>query len=202
MSLQTLAQNLLWIPLIFYYIAVFPQLIKNFYAKSTDGISTQSVLMFHVALLFMLPYAYFMRLPLAYRVIIPLQTSNSIMLVSQLFWYHPIGMRTWRVPLAIAWLASGCMMLVGCLYPTAIGNLAGWTGVCLMALYQLPQINLMWHRKSTHGLSKIWICINVIGALIEGVIGFILHVPLQTMLSIARRFSLNGMQLYQFYRYR
>jgi len=202
--MQEIARALLWIPLTIYLLANIPQVVKNYKRKSLHGISLTMLVMFYTGVAFSLPYIYFLNLPLAYKVLIPIQAMFMITIAGQAYYYSHSNYQK-NIILKLYGVSSFLALSLSCAgfyYPYQAGSLAGWILAILLSTNQIPQIIKMWRSKKIGSYSLGHVSLSTSAALTELTIAFILGLPIQSILNTSRNLFFRFIQLYQFWRYR
>lgn len=204
--LSTQAAHLvLWVTLTLFVFANIPQILKNNRLRSTTGLSFYMLYLFHTGALLYLPYSYFLNLPMAFKVLLPLQVTFLSIMVGQSYLYAPTQhyrSRVIRVH-SITLLFVLLLTLYGVLVSSYLaGHTAGWIALVCLGSWQVPQMVKMWRSQSTHGYSLYSVVMSFIAALCGVIASIILRLPPQNVLNSGRNVLFRLVQFYQFYRYR
>lgn len=201
---KTLIEHLLWIPLLLFASSQLPQIKKNFDLQSTRGLSLFHIYMFFAGLCFCTVYAHLLNLPFPYRIMLPLNLFFRSLIGFQAYFYAISTSIKLQIALIhiIVLLLSFLLLLIGQEQPYLIGNMAGWCGIMLLALNQIPQIFKIWKSQSVEGYSITHVRLSLGAVVLELIIALLLHLPPQNIINNLRNIFLRILQLYQFWRYK
>lgn len=202
-DLQTIMRALLWVAYVLYVFCFIPQVFTNIERKSTAGLSNTTIFIYFYGYLIEILYAFFLGLPLALKVMIPVGAAVAGTLVVQRLYYDPGPQHRHRV-FAIYGTAMGsvgALMLLGQWYPFFTGNLAGWIGTIMWLVYQIPQVVKVQQAKSVEGFNFLFIVIAIIGAVIEIAAGIIIPLPPQAVFNGSRGLLFCSIFIWQFWMY-
>lgn len=193
-----------WVPVIFFFIGPWAQIIRNYKAKDTGGLSHRSVFLVASGLSCIVLYNFFMWLPLAYRVMHPLILSTWLVLAWQEYIYRANKQLRRRMRIAYGALAVAMptIFMWGQTDPLRFGMIMGWSAALLLATFQIPQVLKNSQNKSVKGLSYLYLSILSLGSFVEMCIAFWLMLPLQSVLNGVRGVSFYIIFVYQYLRYR
>jgi uncharacterized protein with PQ loop repeat len=200
---HTLLQVSLWVAQFFYFACFIPQIITNFRAKSGAGVSDLLLVLYFNAYLFLLFYIYGLNLPIAYRVMVPLQTLATIVLVAQRIYYQT---GTAAKKLLLLYSVNTVLFLffipVALRNPIAIGIPFGWASFCSGLISQAPQVVKIHYQKSVAGFSFGFVFLVAVAAAIEFAAAILAPLPLPTLFSALRGMVMMGIMSLQFVWYR
>ncbi|MGD1997427.1 MAG: PQ-loop repeat-containing protein [Candidatus Dependentiae bacterium] len=187
-DLQTIMRGLLWVAYVLYVFCFVPQVLTNIERKSTAGVSNATIFIYFYGYLIEVLYAYFLGLPLALRVMIPVGAGVAGTLVLQRFYYDPDPWLRFRAAIiyATALMAVLLLAVLGVWYPWVTGHLAGWVGTIMWFIYQIPQAWKVYKTKSVEGFNFFFIIIAIVGAVIEIIAGILIPLPPQAVFNGSR----------------
>ena len=139
------------------------------------------------AYLFMLYYIFCMRLPFAYRLMVPIHAFACLILVLQRLYYDktPQAKRFWMLyALNIAFFLV--FLPVAFKDPLWLGGIFGWCTFGLSVVNLLPQIFKIYREKSVSGFSLGFILFTGFAAALEATGGFLANLPMQTSVNAVR----------------
>lgn len=174
-------QACLWGVQIFYASSFIPQIITNYKRKSSDKIS--AIMLFCVlnAVGCAILYAYLLALPLAFKIILPLQAILILILILQKFHYDERpNNRAWHI-LGFNLIGFFIAAFLSLFDRVTMGAFFGWISFALSIFTQVPQIIKFYHKKSTEGFNILFILFVLIAALLELNAAFFIHLPPQTI---------------------
>jgi len=177
----------MWAAQIFYVLCYFPQIIKNFQCKFGRGISDWMLLGYFWCLVAVVYYVFLYNLPLAYKILPPLQLVAIIILVFQRLLYDEF---TQTKPY---WVLYGSSMLGSLMFipiasknPLEVGWGAGWLMFIIACIYQLPQIIKIFKQKNVVGFSLLFVVFLFIASAIEFTTAWVIGLPIQTLFTAFR----------------
>lgn len=193
----------MWAAQLFYVLCYIPQIFKNFQCKSGRGISDLMLLGYYWCLVAVLYYVFLCDLPLAYRLLPPVQFAAVIVLILQRLLYEPFAQtkKFW-----LLYGGSACISLA--FMPIALTNvlwfgwLAGWAMFIIACVYQLPQIIKIFRKKSVDGFSIYFVLFLLIASFVELVTSVLLGLPIQTLFTALRGVIVCLIWLGQFWLYK
>lgn len=193
-----------WIPFTIYYFSGIPQILLNYKNRSTSGLSYRMVFFDYTGAMSTTIYTFLLMLPFACRVMEPLCMVNISTLVFQCFYYCREKEARYFLFASYAALhmVTGVMLVVAWWYPLEIGNAMGWISVVVQLFTQLPQILKNKARRSVKGLSFAYISLLGFAGLLEVIITFMLHLPIQNLLNGIRAVGYYLILCGQFYWFR
>lgn len=204
MTLVEIANLVVWFPLILSMFANFPQIVKNWYLKTTMGISSFALLILYINVYTNNMYVFYLWLPYQYRLVMPIMWVSIILMVLQTYIYGKTveeknAVLRIYVPLTVALVA---MAIAGIWYPYEIGHAGGW--ICFMGgiACRFPQIYKNFKEKSMYGYSLIKVIIATIAACVSLFVSVVLALPLQSILSGLSAIGYRSVQLSQYWFYR
>lgn len=148
-------------------------------------------------------YIFSWNLPLAYKIITPLETLAVFILIGQHL-YHD---RATNHKL-LHWLYLANILILVAFIPWAMqnplqcGNIFGWLTFVLSAINQLPQVVKIFYEKSVRGFSFMFVLFGGIGAISELISSIALSLPIQTIINALRGFIIFLVFCLQFIWYR
>src|SRR3990170_2460551 len=145
----------MWASMTFYFVCFIPQIIKNFKLKSGSGVSEFLLLLYLNSYLFLMFYIFGLSLPLAYRILVPLQGLATVVLIVQRLYYEPVLRLIGLYIVNIGVFASAIPLVLK--NPVEIGPLAGWLAFAVMLFNQLPQAIKVYREKSVAGFSFMFV---------------------------------------------
>lgn len=202
-TMQELATHIiLLLAQLCYFGCLIPQIITNYRQKSGAGVSSFLLIGYLNAYLFLIFYVFCMDLPLPYKVMVPLQTIATCILVAQRLYYDPNpGIKKF-------WGLYGLNILIflpavpyALCSPLELGHVFGWCSFVLAVVNQLPQVVKIHQEKSVAGFNFLFVLFTTAGALLEIAASCITYLPLQTKLMAWRAIILFFIFSWQFYRY-
>lgn len=194
---------LLWLSLTFYTVCFFPQIVKNYRAKSTEGLSDLFLLSYYIAYGAMLYYIFHCNLTLPYKIILPIEMTVLTSMIMQKLYYHGFAQNKWFF---IQFLSLNAIMIG--LYPISLycpyefGMAGGWVAFVFFAIYPIPQVLKLYRTKSVEGFSFGFISVQALAFLSEGIVAVIKQLPLPTLFMVAKGFVFYAIFSYQFWLYR
>ncbi len=203
-SLETLSVIGMWLAQLVYVFVYIPQIITNFKNKTGHGLSDLMLLGYFNALVAVVYYVFSCNLPLAYRLLAPIQIVFIIVLIGQRLIYDKDKTATrpyW-------FLYGGNMMGALAVFPLSInhplevGIGAGWTMFVLSLLNQMPQVMKIFREKSVAGFSIFFALLTLMAGSIEFLTALVVGLPIQTLLSALRGVLFGLVWLVQFKLYR
>ncbi len=180
-------QILVWTAQILYLLCFIPQIIENYRLKTGKGLSDFFLLAYLNTFIALFYYIFCLNLPMAYKVLVPTQGLAGLILIIQRLYYNntPESKFYGFVYLANI-LAAALFLLPAIINPVYIGHLFGLVSFILILINQLPQVIKVISDKSVKGFSYFFVLITAIAAATELYTAFILHLPMQTILSASR----------------
>ena len=202
-SPDVLVQSGFWFAQLFYFFCFVPQIVANMRHKSGTGVSELLLIGYLNAYLFLLFYIFCMDLPLAYKVLVPLQTVATLILIIQRLYYdRSEGVKRLRIMYA---LNVGVFLLaipVALKNPYMLGAVFGWLTFTFSLFNQLPQVFKIHRTKSVVGFSYFFVLFTGVAAVCETIVAFMAHLPLQTCFCALRGVALFVIFTLQFLLYR
>ena len=192
-----------WIPVTFFFIGPWAQIIQNYRTKNTQGVSHRSVFLICTGLSFIVIYNFFMHLPLAYRVMHPLVLLTWLTMALQEYVYSKNARIRTNMQRSYGALAVGAIafFIWGRCNPLEYGAIAGWIGALFLAVFQAPQVVKNLKRRSVEGLSLTYLSVLAVGSSVELSIAYWKLLPLQSVLNAVRGIGFYLVFVYQFVRY-
>jgi uncharacterized protein with PQ loop repeat len=179
--------NLVWLAQILYTICFIPQIWENYTVKSGKGLSDYFLLAYLNTYVTLIYYVFCLGLPLAYKVLNPLQCAATIIVIIQRLYYNNSpGSKFYRNIYVINIFGSLLFLPLAYCYPSIIGHVFGWISFFIILLNQMPQVVKLIRTKSVAGFSYLFVLITTVAALTELYAGLMLGLPMQTVLSAAR----------------
>lgn len=201
-SFQQWLEVSLWTAQLFYFACFVPQIFTNYKTKSGHGVSLFLLIGYLNAYLFLLFYVFCMDLPSAYKIMVPLQSVATLILIMQRLFYDPTT--TTKQWLLYA-LNIGIFMFVipyALKDPFFIGIPFGWMNFIFSVFNQLPQVFKIHREKSVIGFNFLFVLFTGVAALIETIAAIAAHLPIQTKFSAVRGVVLAVIFCWQFILYR
>jgi len=176
----------LWTSQICYLICFIPQIITNFRMKSGKGISEFLLICYLNTYLFFMFYIFGLHLPMAYKIIVPLQALATIVLIAQRMYYDPSEFTNkWF------WYVSNVFLFAFIVpyafkEPLVVAFPFGWITFGLSLVNQLPQVVKIYQEKSVVGFSFLFVVFTGFAAFVETIAVFAAHLPLQSIVMALR----------------
>ena len=193
---------LMWVALIGYFVCLVPQIMTNFKFKSGTAISEFMLLGYLNAYLFLMFYIFGVKLPLAYRIMVPAALIATIILIVQRLYYDSTASRR----LYVLYLGNILFFIICIPYalknPVGVGFLFGWFNLGFSIINQVPQIVKIYCTKSVMGFSFMFVVLNGVAAMCETIAAFAVPLPLPTCVSAVRALVIVGIFCWQFHLYR
>lgn len=192
-----------WIPVSLFLIGPWAQIIRNWQAQSTQGVSYRSVFLIVSGLSCTVLYNNFMHMPLAYRTMHPLILATWLVVAMQEYCYGKDKKIHRNMKIGYSMLAGlfVSVLMWGQTYPLRAGMAMGWTLAFLLAIFQIPQVLKNIRRKSVEGLSFTYLSILALGSTIELCVAYWKLLPLQSVLNAVRGICFYVIFVYQFVLY-
>lgn len=182
---------------------ILPQIVLNYKAKSTKGLSNFFLSIFLVGYAVNLLYVYGLGLPIAYKIMAPVAFLLALTLVFQYFFYERHKVTSLLIILFCAFFLLFFLLIILTVnFPNKIGGLAGWICFLIWFAYPLPQIFMIFSKKSVKGFSFLFAFSGVIGNLLELIGILALRLPIQSFFIAARGLALCSIFCLQFWMYR
>ncbi len=131
-------------------------------------------------------YIFGLHLPMAYKIIVPLQGIATLILIGQRMYYDPAEFnRTWL------WYISNMLFFVFIIpyalkEPFLVATHFGWITFVLSLVNQLPQVFKIYHEKSVVGFSFLFVAFTGFAAVIETLAAFAAHLPIPSCVMALR----------------
>jgi uncharacterized protein with PQ loop repeat len=206
MSLLTPAYMLevsMWVAQLFYFICFVPQIITNFRVKSGTGVSDLLLAFYFNAYLFLLYYIFGLNLPIAYQIMVPLQTLATVTLIVQRIYYAEKQESKRLLRLYLINTAVFVAILPFALHnPLSIAETFGWCSFFAAFASQVPQVVKIHRQKNVAGFSFGFVLFLGLAAFIELTAAIIASLPVQTLCGALRGLIIAGIMSLQFRRYR
>ena len=190
----------MWASMTFYFVCFIPQIITNFQRKSGSGVSEFLLLLYLNSYLFLMFYIFGLSLPLAYRILVPLQGLATLVLILQRLYYEPV-LRLIAMYAANI-IAAACVIPLAIKNPIEIGSLFGWLAFAVILVNQLPQAIKVYREKSVAGFSFLFVAFTGLAAIIETAAAFAAPLPAQTQCIALRGVLMFVIFCWQFVLYR
>jgi uncharacterized protein with PQ loop repeat len=167
-SVETISIVGMWAAQVFYVLCYIPQIVFNHKHKTGRGLSDLMLLGYFNCLVAVLYYVFLCDLPLAYKLLPPLQVVATLVLILQRLLYDDFrAVRPY-------WLLYGGNV-IGVLFfiplalrtPIAVGWAAGWVMFVVACVNQLPQIAKIFREKSVANFSILFAGITLVAASIS-----------------------------------
>lgn len=184
---EIVIHTLMWCAHVGYLVCFFPQMWTNFKTKSGTGMSELLLIGYLNMYLFVLFYVFCMNLPLAYKIMVPLQAFSTVILILQrllydqgpwvnrlrIFYALNIGVFLFFIPRALQ-------------DPLSLGHLFGWLFFAFALVNQLPQVVKIYQEKSVAGFSFLFVLFTGLAGICETIVAFASYLPMQTKVSAIR----------------
>ena len=190
----------MWSSMTFYFVCFIPQIIKNFKLKSGSGVSEFLLLLYLNSYLLLMFYIFGLSLPLAYRILVPLQGLATVVLIVQRLYYEPVLQLIALYAANI--VAAASVIPLAIKNPVAIGSLFGWLAFAVILFNQLPQAIKVYREKSVAGFSFLFVFFTGLAAIIETAAAFAAPLPAQTQCTALRGVVMFVIFCWQFVLYR
>lgn len=196
-------RGMLWVAYVLYVGCFIPQVVTNHRRQSTDGLSNTTIFIYFFGYLIEILYAFFLNLPLALKVMIPLGALVAFALVVQRLCYDPSPQHRWKVITLYSGVVTAFLLTAwwGQSHPYLVGHVCGWVGSFCWFAYQIPQVYKVHSRRSVEGFNYWFVIIASIGAIIEIAAAIIIPLPAQGLFNGSRGLFFNMILTYQFYKY-
>jgi uncharacterized protein with PQ loop repeat len=196
-------RSMLWVAYILYFGCFIPQVVTNYRRRSTDGLSNTTIFIYFFGYLIEILYAFFLDLPLALKVMIPIGALIAFLLVLQRLYYDPSPRLRWKVLTLYSGISTAFILVAwwGQQHPYLVGHACGWIGSLCWFAYQIPQVYKVNRTKSVEGFNYWFIIITSVGAVIEVAAAIIIPLPAQGLFNGSRGLFFNLIFTYQFYKY-
>jgi uncharacterized protein with PQ loop repeat len=192
----------MWAAQIFYFVCFVPQLFTNFKLKSGSGISELFLVFYLNTYIFLVFYIFALGLPLAYKIMVPIQGFATLILIFQRLYYdqnNPIKLWVFYIFNFFSFLT---IIPYAIKNPISIGALFGWVAFLFVLLNQLPQVFKIYREKSVQGFNYMFVFFTGLAALIETITVFVVGLPIQTKVMALRGVILFLIFSWQFKIYR
>ena len=199
--LELSVQSSLWLAKIFCLCCLLPQILTNYKQKCGRGISAILLIGYLNAFIFLIFFIFLRNLPIAYKVVLPLETLAVLVLIFQRLYYNN-NVKKYRLALALNLLAFVFFIPCALSYPLIIGSLCGWINFVLSTFYQLPQIIKIQKEKSVEGFNFLFVVFNGFASIIEIATWYLGYLPAQTCFSAIRALLVCLVICGQFYYFR
>lgn len=193
----------MWVAQLFYFVCFVPQIVTNFRVKSGTGMSDLLLAFYFNAYLFLLYYIFGLNLPMAYQVMVPLQTLATIILIVQRVYYAQGAESKRLLRFYLINTAAFVAILPFALQnPVAIAQPFGWLSFVAAFASQAPQVVKIHRQKTVAGFSFGFVFFLGIAAFIELTTAIMVQLPPQTLCSALRGLVMAGIMSLQFVQYR
>ncbi len=200
---SALVNGLTIISQIFYTVCFIPQIITNYRFKSGRGVSDGFLFLYLNGYASLLYYIFLLNLPIAYRVLVPLQALFTLVFIAQRLWYDKKVLKNNLTYIFfvnfVAWL---CLLFYALANPFVMGNVAGWVTVVVGGVSQLPQVIKIFKEQSVKGFDIKFVYLNLAAGLVEYLAAVIGGLPIQTHFTSLRAALFAVMFLVQFRLYK
>ena len=193
-----------WIVNIFFFSGLVFQGLHSFRIKCGRGLSDLTLLGYFNGYISYLYYAFCFNLPIAYRVMVPLSMTIMLIMLAQRFLYAEWCRRDKKLFLIFVLNGFAAMLILPQAFsrPWFVGNVAGWVGISIWALYQIPQVFKIHLNKSVIGFSFLLVSMVGIGNTIELIVAISLGMPWQTIINDMCGILIYSIFCVQFWLYR
>lgn len=176
----------LWVAQICYLACFIPQIITNFRMKSGKGISEFLLICFLNTYLFFMFYIFGLHLPMAYKIIVPLQGLATLILIGQRMYYDPAEFNQKWVWYTLNILLFVLVVPYALKEPIAVATHFGWITFVLSLVNQLPQVFKIYREKSVIGFSFLFVAFTGFAAVVETIAVFVAHLPIPSCVMALR----------------
>jgi len=202
-DIQEVAHILIWVVQLCYVLCLVPQIMKNVKMGGTAGISDILLFGFLNGYFAIFYYLFGLGMPFAYKVMNTFQFFALIGLILQRIHYDET--ESYRRFEYCLWGNSALALFfvpAAVVYPSDIGNAAGWLAIGLFSMSYLCQVVKIFVTKSVVGFSLMFVAITALGVCFELIAANILGLPQQTHVSLWRAATVCGIFFFQFWLYK
>jgi uncharacterized protein with PQ loop repeat len=172
---------LAWVALIFYALSLIPQMIKNASLKTTQGLSSLSLIAYFFGYGTNLTYIYALSLILPYKIIVPIEFFFMLIIISQKFYYEGLLRdKAFFYSILITSIIIVLCIIFAFHYTFFIGSLCGWISLFCFIAHPIPQVIKNYRRKSVEGFSFGFVTLLAIAVTCELIVAIIKKLPPQT----------------------
>ncbi|MFA5306256.1 MAG: PQ-loop repeat-containing protein [Candidatus Babeliales bacterium] len=193
----------MWVAQLFYFICFVPQIFTNFRVKSGTGMSDLLLVFYFNAYFFLLYYIFGFNLPIAYKIMVPLQTLATVTLIVQRIYYAQAQESKRLLCLYLINAAVFAAVLPLAVHnPMSIAQPFGWCSFLATFASQVPQVVKIHRQKSVAGFSFGFVAFLGLAAFIEFTTAVMAQLPSQTLCGALRGLLMAAIMSLQFIRYR
>lgn len=169
-----------------YLWCLIPQIILTYRTQYGKALSDLFLFGYLNGYLAFLLYIFCRDLPLSYKIIAPLETVATMVIIGQRIYYDQQA--SWKLALLYIINAGFYLSAVpwGIYDPIKCGNTFGWLAFLISAVNQLPQVIKIFKEKSVHGFSFLFVLIFGFASVAELSGSLALQLPVQTIISSLR----------------
>jgi uncharacterized protein with PQ loop repeat len=173
---------LAWVALIFYALSLIPQIIENASLKTTQGLSSLSLIAYFFGYGTCITYIYSLNLLLAYKVIIPIEFFFMLIIILQKFYYEGfLKDKSFFYSILITSIIIALCIILAFYCTLFIGSLCGWISLFCFIVHPIPQVIKNYRRKSVEGFSFGFVTLLAIAVICELIVVIIKKLPPQTL---------------------
>jgi uncharacterized protein with PQ loop repeat len=176
----------LWLAQIFYFACFVPQIFTNYRLKSGRGISELMLIAYLNTYFCLTIYIFCLNLPLAYKIMVPVQGVAGLILILQRIFYD------FKTEKRMLFFYSANSLVFILLIPYAfknpmyVGHFLGWVSFVLTLCNQLPQVFKIYREKSVEGFNFLFAFFTGLAAAIETTVAVVAGLPIQTLFMAMR----------------
>lgn len=200
---SSIMRGVIWVSYTLYALTLVPQVVTNFMHRSTRGISSATIFIYFSACLADSLYVTLLGLPLALRISAPIAGVVGTILAGQRLYYEPDPRERGRAA-ALYGATIGIvatLLFISRWYPWHVGNLAGWIGVVLWLICQLPQLYRIQQTRSVKGFNFMCVVLSILGDSITLIGAIAIPLPRQTLFNSLRGLAVSAIYICQFARF-
>lgn len=196
--MMTLGNSFAWAAQVAYTLCLMPQVFTNYRTKSGKGMSEFLLTGYLNLLCFSMFYVFLLDLPMAYKILVPIQLGCILTMIVQRLWYDdaPLAKK-----LGMFYLANLAVIFAAIPYavsnPQVVGAIGGWSMVGCGVFSQAAQALTFWWNKSVEGFNPLFVYACITGGVIELTGAMLGGLPLQTKVSSLRVISFCLLFLWQ-----
>ena len=198
-----LANSIIWIINIIFFISLVPQLLLNYRLKVGTGLADSFILGSLLGQFSYVAYSFSANLPLVYRIMNPIYLILLFLLVFQRFYYSSsIERKKMFFKYSVILILIFMIIFLSISKNHFYCNLLGWLPVGTGLFKKMPQIMKVYFRKSVEGFSLGFIYLNIVGYVFEMFAALFLNLPLQVIVNDLKNIIIFSIFLGQFFLYK
>ncbi len=197
-----LANSIIWIINIIFFISLLPQLLLNYKLKVGTGLADSFILGSLLGQFSYIAYSFSANLPLVYRIMNPIYLIPLLLLVYQRFYYSNLLeiKKVFKKYLVVFFIVLIIIFLS--ITNNYFCNFLGWLPVGTGLFKKLPQVFKVYLKKSVKGFSLGFIYLNIAGYVVEMFAALFLNLPLQVIANDLKNIIIFSIFLGQFFLYK